>query len=572
MEEKNKTNDIKKKKIIKITLYTLCLILILAIGSFAVYTANVPGTALNKLLVASPDFKFNFTESNSVTLNNPKNSDKQDFSFNVKGSSKETNYMFDIDYSIYLIINKDNTISNDKVYVQLFDKDNKKITEATTIDKLTKVENKDNEYVLKTNNMILSNQTKTDNYILKYWYDSNKEIEYTKDNTSQTGTYTNVGNFNMTVNVSMNKFDYGKVESLSITTAPKKTAYNVGETFDPTGMEVQATLNNDMTKKIDLNDLKISPTTALTASDTSVTITYANKTVTQAIKVIQFPLNATEFATTLVGNNGLEQITHTIDNTLQVDNKFATEYRYRGGDSVVKNYVTFNNETWRIIGVIPTEDTNGNVENRFKIIRDTSIGGMYWNTNKDTTTNSWNNWVTGTLNTYLNNDYYNTLSSDAKSMIGTTKYYLGGYNKSLTFTSDTMWQYERKNETNRTGYYYGTNPIMQNDANKSIAIMYASDYGYGASKECTSNLGDYVESANCKTTNNWLIKSLLTWLLPQDSGDSGYAFVVDSSCYFGKYYVGDHKFAVHPVLSLSSNVKISGGNGTSSSPYQLSIS
>ena len=572
MEEKNKTNDIKKKKIIKITLYTLCLILILAIGSFAVYTANVPGTALNKLLVASPDFKFNFTESNSVTLNNPKNSDKQDFSFNVKGSSKETNYMFDIDYSIYLIINKDNTISNDKVYVQLFDKDNKKITEATTIDKLTKVENKDNEYVLKTNNMILSNQTKTDNYILKYWYDSNKEIEYTKDNTSQTGTYTNVGNFNMTVNVSMNKFDYGKVESLSITTAPKKTAYNVGETFDPTGMEVQATLNNDMTKKIDLNDLKISPTTALTASDTSVTITYANKTVTQAIKVIQFPLNATEFATTLVGNNGLEQITHTIDNTLQVDNKFATEYRYRGGDSVVKNYVTFNNETWRIIGVIPTEDTNGNVENRFKIIRDTSIGNMYWNANEDTTTNSYNNWVTGTLNTYLNNDYYNTLSSDAKSMIGTTKYYLGGYNKSLTFTSDTMWQYERKNETNRTGYYYGTNPIMQNDANKSIAIMYASDYGYGASKECTSNLGDYVESANCKTTNNWLIKSLLTWLLPQDSGDSGYAFVVDSSCYFGKYYVGDHKFAVHPVLSLSSNVKISGGNGTSSSPYQLSIS
>ena len=287
MEEKNKTNDIKKKKIIKITLYTLCLILILAIGSFAVYTANVPGTALNKLLVASPDFKFNFTESNSVTLNNPKNSDKQDFAFNVKGSSKETNYMFDIDYSIYLIVNTESTISNDKVYVQLFDKDNKKITDATTISNLTKVENKDNEYVLKTNNMILSNQTKTDNYILKYWYDSNKDIEYTKDTTNQAGTYTNVGNFNMTVNVSMNKFDYGKVESLSITTAPKKTAYNVGETFDPTGMVLQATLNNDTTKSItDTNDLKISPSTTLTASDTSVTITYATKTVTQAISVV----------------------------------------------------------------------------------------------------------------------------------------------------------------------------------------------------------------------------------------------------------------------------------------------
>ena len=578
MEEKNKTNDIKKKKIIKITLYTLCLILILAIGSFAVYTANVPGTALNKLLVASPDFKFNFTESNSVTLNNPKNSDKQDFSFNVKGSSKETNYMFDIDYSIYLIINKDNTISNDKVYVQLFDKDNKKITEATTINKLTKVENKDNEYVLKTSNMILSNQTKTDNYILKYWYDSNKEIEYTKDNTNQTGTYTNVGNFNMTVNVSMNKFDYGKVESLSITTPPNKTIYSVGDTFNPTGMVVQATLNNDTTKSItDTNDLKISPNTALTASDTSITITYANKTVTQAISV-ETPRTASEFAQANVGQNGLEQVTHTIDNTLQVDNKFATEYRYRGGDSVVKNYVTFNNETWRIIGIIPTEDTNGNIENRFKIIKDTSIGNMKWNTAKDTTTNSYNNWVTGTLNTYLNNDYYNTLTSDAKNMIGTTKYYLGGYNSNPNFTSDVMWQYERKNDANRIGYYYKTNPVMQNDATKKIAIMYASDYGYGASKECTSNLNSYNGSTNCITTNNWLDKSEDTWLLPQDSENSIHAFHawsiggVTVVYGVGDVNVYDNKIAVRPVLSLTSNVKISGGEGTSGSPYTLSIS
>ena len=282
-------------------------------------------------------------------------------------------------------------------------------------------------------------------------------------------------------------------------------------------------------------------------------------------------LNATEFAQANVGQNGLEQITHTIDNTLQVDNKFATEYRYRGGDSVVKNYVTFNNETWRIIGIIPTEDTNGNVENRFKIIRDTSIGNMYWNANGDTTTNSYNNWVTGTLNTYLNNDYYNTLSSAAKNMIGTTKYYLGGYNSSK-ITTDVMWQYERKNEANRTEYYYGTNPIMQNDVNKKIAIMYASDYGYGASKECTSNLYDYNSSA-CKTTNNWLDKSETTWVLPQLSNHSHYAFSVFSSGYVNySGLVNGYENAVRPVLSLSSKVKISGGEGTSGSPYTLSIS
>ena len=282
---------------------------------------------------------------------------------------------------------------------------------------------------------------------------------------------------------------------------------------------------------------------------------------------------ALTFAKSKVGTDGLEQITHTIDNTLQVDSKFATEYRYRGGDSVVKNYVTFNNETWRIIGIIPTEDTDGNVENRIKIIKDESIGDMKWNETEDTTTSSYNNWVTGTLNTYLNNDYYNTLTTDAKNMIGTAKYYLGGYNDIPSFTSDVMWQYERKNEANRTGYYYGTNPIMQNDANKKIAIMYASDYGYAASKECTSNLYDYDGSANCITTNNWLDKSAETWLLPQYSAYSYDAFVVTSSGFvYSNYSVSFNVFAVRPVLYLSSNVKISSGNGTSEQPYQLSIS
>ena len=283
---------------------------------------------------------------------------------------------------------------------------------------------------------------------------------------------------------------------------------------------------------------------------------------------IKIGKSALEFAQAKVGTDGLEQITHTIDNTLQVDSNFATEYRYRGGN--VNNYVTFNNETWRIIGIIPTEDINGNVENRIKIIRDESIGDMKWNETYDATTNSWNNWVTGTLNTYLNSDYFNALSTDAKNMIGTTKYCLGGYD-SFSITSDIMWQYERKNEANRSGYYYGTNPIMQNDASKKIALMYASDYGYAASKECTSNLYDYDGSASCITTNNWLDKSVNTWLLPQISVISNIAFAVLSRGCVNGYNVNDYEYAVRPTLSLSSNVKISGGFGTSSDPYTLSV-
>ena len=162
------------------------------------------------------------------------------------------------------------------------------------------------------------------------------------------------------------------------------------------------------------------------------------------------------------------------------------------------------------------------------------------------------------------------MTTDAKNMIGTAKYYLGGYNTS-EITSDIMWQYERKNDANRTGYYYGTNPIMQNDANKKIAIMYASDYGYATSKECTSNLNAYYNSASCKTTNNWLDKSAATWLLPQYSDRFRQRFLCefDWLCPVATTTSYNDEVAVRPVLYLSSNVKISGGEGTSQKPYML---
>ena len=323
---------------------------------------------------------------------------------------------------------------------------------------------------------------------------------------------------------------------------------------------------------------------------------------------------ALKFALSKVGTDGLETVTHTIDDTLQVTSDFVTEYRYRGGDSTVKNYVTFNNETWRIIGILPTEDIDGNVEYRFKLIRDTSIGDYYWDRDTEIAYNSSendytllnsieesnlsnlieygendynvtktadspgtlpacsscnNNWARpSVLNTYLNNTYYNTLSTDAQSMIGTAKYYLGGY-CSTNITSDVMWQYERKNSGST--YYYGTNPVVQSDESKKIALMYASDYGYAASTSCTATLSSYSGSTDCNTTGNWLNKSQEEWILPQYSDDSYSAFYVDSSgrVDYDASYVGDVQFATRPVLSLSSSVKITGGIGTSSNPYTL---
>ena len=301
---------------------------------------------------------------------------------------------------------------------------------------------------------------------------------------------------------------------------------------------------------------------------------------------------ALSFAETNEGKGGLEKVTHEVDDTLQVDSKFATEYRYRGAESTVNNYVTFNNEIWRIIGILNTEDESGNSEYRFKLIRNESIGNMYWNDSQN------NNWTTATINTYLNNDYYNTLSSDAKSMTGTTKYYLGSYpifdkyndGKEMISipSSKDMWIYERKKANNETCvytdgayvsgdcYFFNTNPT--NHINR-IGLLYLSDFGYATDKCESEKLlfnDDYTSGkesddiSKCASVN-WLYANSYYWSMNPEisTAASSYYFNGSSVQYFSTYYISSDK-PIRPVLTLSSNVKISSGTGTSSDPYKLS--
>jgi len=188
--------------------------------------------------------------------------------------------------------------------------------------------------------------------------------------------------------------------------------------------------------------------------------------------------NATKGTDTLIAltnnkdSSGLYTITHPKDSTLQIGaTEDITEYRYRGASP--KNYATFNNETWRILGVFPTDDGTGKIENRIKIVRNENIGNKRW----DTT--GLNNWARpATLNTELNTTYLNSLDSTSKNMISNTKYYLGGYRNS-SIQKDIMYQYERKTQnTTSNEFYNGTNP---NSWVGKLGLMYLSDYGYASS-------------------------------------------------------------------------------------------
>ena len=81
------------------------------------------------------------------------------------------------------------------------------------------------------------------------------------------------------------------LSSISVSTAPTKTTYTAGETFDPTGLVITRTYSSGSpdtyTYAGHTSEFSFTPSTstALTTSDASVTITYGGKSTTQAITV-----------------------------------------------------------------------------------------------------------------------------------------------------------------------------------------------------------------------------------------------------------------------------------------------
>ena len=243
-----------------------------------------------------------------------------------------------------------------------------------------------------------------------------------------------------------------------------------------------------------------------------------------------------------------------------------TDYRYIGADP--NNYVTFNNETWRIIGVFTVDDGTGKKEERLKIIRNESIGNMAWDSNND--------WSNATLNANLNSgDYWtNILSDNAKSMIGDTLWYLGG---TSNFTSSTngltshFYSYERG-----TTVYSGRDTSWVG----KVGLMYFSDYGYATSGGSTTDRNaclnkelynwDSSDFSDCKN-NDWILNSSHQWTITPRVSHSDFVFSLNSTGFLAYFSAYSTDGGVRPVVFLKSNIKIVDGDGSSSNPYVLSF-
>ena len=349
---------------------------------------------------------------------------------------------------------------------------------------------------------------------------------------------------------------------------------DVNRLIDKVTLDVEDTVNYKLRLWLDFGNLEDEAKEALVGQQIFLAlkingIQNVNKVPTGADTLIKLTGNK--------DNSGLYTITHAKDSTLQIGaTEDITEYRYRGASP--KNYVTFNNEVWRIIGVFPTDDGTGNIENRIKIVRDKSVVNQYWNTKQVASTSSYNNWTGATLMTYLNSSYINTLDiNEAYGLIDNVKYYLGGYSE-YRITVETMYNYERKMINTKTNeFYYGTNP---NSWIGKIGLMYASDYGY-ASANCETyklyNGNTATDDLKACNDTNWLYNLKENeWLLPQKSEFSADAYYIRNSGEVSNYSTSNNgvnkiQRLVRPTLYLKSEVQITEGDGTSSNPYKLSF-
>ncbi len=255
---------------------------------------------------------------------------------------------------------------------------------------------------------------------------------------------------------------------------------------------------------------------------------------------------------------------YTFDHPATEQTGELTDYRYIGANP--NNYVTFNDELWRIIGVFTVEDENGNQEQRIKLIRNEKLSSdMAWNSNNV------NEWGVAALKNYLNGDYYNSITSESKSMVVDTKYYLGGraYDSTTHYgTTSEMYAWERGTtvHSGRSVSWVG-----------KIGLMYPSDNYYTYSLEVDNIC--YNDGYNCKTNaggipiNGWIYNTninSLQWLISPRSDDSSRVFHMEvSGCINGNTSGGTR--GVRPSLYLASDVKISSGDGSEQNPYVLSM-
>ena len=321
------------------------------------------------------------------------------------------------------------------------------------------------------------------------------------------------------------------------------------------------------------------------------------------------------------GMKAVEYITNLLEydgEGLKIDNTPDQNIRYYGSNP--NNYVSFNNELWRIIGVFG---------NNVKLVRSEKLGDLSWDSSESSVNgglgiNQWgestdadgNEYSGADLQVYLNKMYYG----------GTTVTCYGGSNNtttcptnklddaSKTLIDNHLWNTGAIDETdttivNQETFALNTVPfynaergsvngkicssgIACNDTVERtttwtgyVGLPYPTDWAYASSEsacETNMNAGDNatalspdekIANMSCKN-NNWMhygsTSSDKTWYM------SSFVYPGNATLVWHVNGVGRAdgadaagSLSAFPTIYLKSNILIESGKGTSDNPYIL---
>ncbi len=219
-------------------------------------------------------------------------------------------------------------------------------------------------------------------------------------------------------------------------------------------------------------------------------------------------------------------------------------YFYKGVN--VNNYITFNNEVWRIVSIEP--------DKTIKIMRNASIGDRAsWDEGGESYGNNWARPTT--LNTYLNGSYLTeSLNSTAQSQIVSKDWSIGA----VTYENNDLA--DQINDENGSIW------------NGKVALITMSEYIRSNSNQdsCGTYSLNQSNYSSCKNTT-WMQNAGIYnwWILSPFAGSAHLVFQVFSD---GNIFDTDGGMAqVRPSVYLSSSVKIVSGDGSQTNPYQIEI-
>ena len=230
------------------------------------------------------------------------------------------------------------------------------------------------------------------------------------------------------------------------------------------------------------------------------------------------------------------------------DGLYADEYEpgryfYKGANP--NNYITFNNETWRIISI----ESDGSI----KIMRNESIGNRAFDSENS------NAWETSDIKTYLNGEYLSTITTNQDKIVPHT-WSIGAV------TSDNSDLADQINDEN------GTQSQLA-----SVGMITASEYLRANTNtgRCGNMSINNSNFSTCKTTD-WMLNivpsSSYLWTISPNASSSRSVFTVaGSNSLAGSLasFLSINSDGVSPAVYLSSDITLT-GDGSSSNPYVIS--